>query len=92
MDVLFYLKMEKAVLQGRGFKPNLLIRNWDLRIFLLPSDFVLKRHQLFKGAVSDIGITQFVAQNFADRLSSNRQFDAYGEFISTFTWSCIFQV
>jgi hypothetical protein len=26
MDVLFYLKMEKAVLQGRAFKPNLLIR------------------------------------------------------------------
>ena len=25
MDVLFYLKMEKAVLQARGFKPNLLI-------------------------------------------------------------------
>lgn len=50
--------------------------NGDLRIFIIPSSFILKRHQLLKSTVSEIGIKQFATQNFAHQLSSPRKLEA----------------
>lgn len=61
-------------LTGKNWKSR--ISKGDLRIFIIPSSFIPKRHQLLKSAVSDIGITQFATQNFAHQLSSPRKFDA----------------